>query len=229
VAGAILVVLVVALLPGQLPPVRFVSPPPESELPLPAEVVLTGARPGAEFGVRLVDDYGLILAEDAARADATGKIVLELYWGVPASDTGRLEVFAPLPGEEHKVITCRKVRLPELPCSWIAVYFLDQEGKPFPAVRRVPRTAAPASLALRILLAGPTWREGRYGYWSALPPGTELLGISIADGVATVRLDRRPAALAPELRALAKKQLELTLLRFPSVSQVAIYSGDAPL
>ncbi len=222
-------VVATMLLFGPPPPVRFVSPPPGGELSLPAQVVLAGGPPGAEFGVRLVDGYGRILAEDAARADAAGRVKLELYWGIPATESGRLEVFTPLAGLERGTIACRRVRLPELPCSWIVVYFLDREGNPFPAVRRVPRTAAPASLALQLLLAGPTWRERRYGYWSALPPGTELEGISISDGEAIVRLDRRPAALAPELRALAREQLELTLRRFPTVSRVTAYAGGEPL
>src|SRR6188474_1202003 len=72
----------------------------------------------------------------------------------------------------------------------VAVYFL-RDGKVAPVRRRVPATTAVARAAMRALLAGPTEAERDAGLVSAIPEGTSLRDIALADGVATVDLDGR--------------------------------------
>jgi len=220
-----LVVLGVAALAPQPLPLRpaILSPAGGAEVGLPARVALGNLPEGAEIGVRVLDSYGRLLGEDAARARG-GRAELELYYDLPASPRGRLEVFLPLPGLEEKVLTSREVRFADVPYSWAKVYFLDPAGNPFPLIRRVPRTHAPARQAMELLLSGPTWRERLRGYWSALPEGTQLADVSISDGVAEVHLAGIPEEFSPQLSALATRQIEVTLLEFPTISQVQVYA-----
>lgn len=213
----------VASTAGSLPQPTFLAPVPGTEVGLPARVVIGGLPQGGEIGVRLLDSYGRVLAEDAAR-ESGGKATLELYYDLPASPRGRLEAFMPIPGLDRKALATREVRFADVPYAWAKPYFLDLEGNPFPLIRRVPQTAAVATQALRILLRGPTWRERVRGYWTALPPGVELVDLSISSGVAEVRLRGGIGHLAPELRALALVQIEKTLQEFPTVSRVRVYA-----
>jgi len=58
-----------------------------------------------------------------------------------------------------------------------------------PVLRVVPRTQAVATAAMQQLLAGPTAAEsGDRTITTAIPDGSELLGLTIKDGVATVDL-----------------------------------------
>jgi|GEM_PF-1318854 len=217
------------LLPqGPLPHPKFVAPAPGAEVGLPVRVVLTGLPDGAHVGLRVVDSYGRVLVEDEAVAK-DGRAETELYYDLPASPRGRVEAFLPVVGLDHIVFASQAVHFAVVPYSWAEIYFLDPQGEPFPLVRRVPRTSAVATQALKLLLAGPTWRERARGYWSALPQGAELLEISISGGVADVRLSPDLLELAPELRALAARQVEATLRQFPTVSEVRVYAGGEPL
>ncbi len=223
-------VLLVALLSpqGPLPHPKFVTPAPGAEVGLPARVVLQGLPDGAHVGLRILDSYGRVLVEDAAVAK-DGRAETELYYDLPASPRGRVEAFLPVVGLDHVVFASQAVHFAAVPYSWEKIYFLDPKGEPLPLIRRVPRTSAVATQALKLLLSGPTWRERARGYWSALPQGAELLEISISGGVAEVRLGRELLDLAPELRALAARQVEATLRQFPTVSEVRVYAGGKPL
>jgi len=101
------------------------------------------------------------------------------------------------------------------------VYFLRGE-KVGPAAREVTGTRAVGRAALEQLLAGPTAAERGDGLTSALADGTNLLGLSIAAGVATVRLSPEPDSRQ------AQAQVVYTLTQFPTVRSVRLGSG-APL
>ncbi|RLE30140.1 hypothetical protein DRJ54_03345 [Candidatus Acetothermia bacterium] len=214
---------------GPLPQVAILSPAPREEVGLPARVVLGNLPGGAEIGVRLLDSYGRVLAEDAARADPAGQVTLEVYYDLPASPRGRLEVFLPVPGLDREVIAARRIKFSSVPYRWVKLYFLDPEGRPFPLIRRVPRTQTPATQTLQLLLRGPSWRERVRGYWTALPEGTALSDLSISAGVAEVRLAGGVEELSPELRTLALLQVEKTLLEFSTINQVRVYAGEGSL
>lgn len=199
------------------PAPAILKPLPGETLGLPAEVSLAGLPDGAEVGVRLVDSFGRVLVEDSVRFrdDRAGK---PIYYDVPGGEEGRLELFVPAPGYEERVLRAVPVRFGERASSWIKVFFYDREGRLFPLIRRIPRTPGVATQALRCLLLGPTWRERVRGFWSAIPEGTEIVSLTIDEGVARVRLSfPDPSAAGP-----AVPQVEATLLQFPTVSSVEV-------
>ena len=71
--------------------------------------------------------------------------------------------------------------------SSVAVYFL-RDGKVSPVRRTVAATPAVARAAMTALLQGPTEEESTDGLSSAIPVGTRLLDLAVADGIATVDL-----------------------------------------
>jgi hypothetical protein len=79
-----------------------------------------------------------------------------------------------------------------------------------------------AHQAMQALLAGPTGAERRAGVTTAIPTGTRLRDVSIADGTATVDLSARFQAgggsLSMQLRVA---EVVFTLTQFDSVKDVA--------
>ena len=101
------------------------------------------------------------------------------------------------------------------------VYFVRGERLGV-AGRSVAKTQAVAAAALAALLAGPTAAErGDAGLGSEIPPDTRLLGVAVADGVATVNLSRTfesgGGSLSMQLRVA---QVVFTLTQFPTVDRV---------
>jgi hypothetical protein len=87
-----------------------------------------------------------------------------------------------------------------------------------PSKARVPRRSAVGTAALNALLAGPP--RGRD---TAIPPGTRLVGLSVAHGTAT-------ATLSPEFaraHRTARAQLVYTLTQFPTVRRVELVAGGS--
>ena len=81
------------------------------------------------------------------------------------------------------------------PTTSFSVYFFLQSqevGGPFlvPVYREVPETVSVARAAIEALIAGPSGEEGAaaVAVSSAVPPGSELLGVSVAGGIARVDL-----------------------------------------
>ena len=103
--------------------------------------------------------------------------------------------------------------------SSVAVYLL-RDGKVTPVRRTVPATPAIARAALTALLEGPTDDEREDGLSSAIPEGTSLVDIALADGVATVDLDGSFASDEESMRSRVA-QVVATLTRFPTVDRVA--------
>jgi germination protein M len=102
----------------------------------------------------------------------------------------------------------------------LLVYFMRDE-KVGAAARLVPETRAVGAEAVRALLAGPSDVEADAGLSTAIPAGTRLLGLDIADGVATVDLSEELAS--DEARA----QVVHTLTQFPTVERVRFGDGEA--
>src|SRR5262249_4613620 len=100
--------------------------------------------------------------------------------------------------------------------------YLPPDGRVAPAGREVTQTQAVASAALRALIEGPTAEEGRAGLTSSIPAGTQLRGLSIAGGVATVDLSHEfeSGGGSPSLTTRVA-QVVYTLTQFPSVDRVA--------
>jgi len=88
-------------------------------------------------------------------------------------------------------------------------------------LRTVPGTKAVASAAMNALLAGPTSAEGGREITTAVPDGSQLLGLTIKDGVATVDLSSEFESGGGSASVLTRLgQVVYTLTQFPSVKSV---------
>jgi hypothetical protein len=108
--------------------------------------------------------------------------------------------------------------------------WLVRNGKLWPVTRGVTATNAVIGAAVRSLLARPTRAEVRSGARTAVPAGTQLLGISLHGHVATVDLTSDFTAggsAASERLRLA--QLVYTVTQFPGVHGVLVHLDGAPV
>ena len=111
----------------------------------------------------------------------------------------------------------------------VSAYFLRGEFVGT-AHRVVAATNAPASAALRELLVGPTTEELAAGLHTQIPAGTQLLGLTIEDGVATVDLSGEFAAGVDPLEDRGRLgQIVYTLTQFPTVDGVRFRVDGDPL
>jgi germination protein M len=98
-------------------------------------------------------------------------------------------------------------------------------------LREIPSTKSVATAAMNALLGGPNAVERANQISSAVPNGTQLLGITIADGIATVDLSGEFAAAAGgDAYQQRLGQVVYTLTQFPSVKGVNLRidgEGDA--
>ena len=111
----------------------------------------------------------------------------------------------------------------------ILVYFARGE-KIGVATRLIPATKAVASAAIRELLSGPTPEETRYGLGSTIPTGTDLRGLTVHGGTATVDLsdeyDSGGGVLSMTMRLA---QVVYTLTQFPTVERVLFRIEGVPV
>jgi germination protein M len=116
---------------------------------------------------------------------------------------------------------------PSTSTSDVRVYFL-RGNKLEVAHRTVAATPAVATAAMHELLAGPTAADTGAGLVSSIPGRTELHGITINGGTATVDVS---GAFAGDRSPLTSRlaQVTYTLTQFPTVGQVAFRVDGAPL
>jgi hypothetical protein len=110
-----------------------------------------------------------------------------------------------------------------------AVYLL-RDGVVAPVRRTVASTPAVARAALDALMTGPTSDETSDGLATAVPDDTTVLGVSIADGVATVDLSGAfddGGGSASMLGRVA--QVVATLTQFSTVERVAFRLDGEPV
>jgi len=124
----------------------------------------------------------------------------------------------------------------------LRVYFLmhDPRGIDFlvPVERKVPLTDDAATAAIRELLAGPTAVEqlgnylGRRGplarLSTAIPSGTQLRGIVVQNGVATIDLSDNFGSGGSQ-PAFSQAQIVYTLTQFPTTNRVGFRVGGTPI
>jgi len=97
------------------------------------------------------------------------------------------------------------------------------------AHRRVAPTQAVGAAAVEQLLAGPTADERTAGLTSAVPAGTRLLGLDIANGTATVDLSKEFVSGGGSLSMRERLgQVVFTLTQFPSVQRVSFRVAGTP-
>lgn len=98
-------------------------------------------------------------------------------------------------------------------------------------LREVPSTKAVATAAINALLAGPTPGEASRGISSQIPAGTQLLGLTISGGAATIDLSNEFAAGGgTQAYQTRLAQVVYTLTQFPTVKAVGILiegNGDS--
>ena len=104
----------------------------------------------------------------------------------------------------------------------IRVYWLRDTGIAVGG-REVP-IASPPDSALDALLAGPNTLEIELGMLSAIPAGTEVLGLTIEDGVATIDLSSEfeTTGMGTTGEIGLVSQVVFTLTQFPTVDSVDI-------
>jgi hypothetical protein len=107
--------------------------------------------------------------------------------------------------------------------------WLVRRGKLWPVERSVPATLAVVRAGIAALLRGPTPAQAAAGVTSGVPAGTQILGISLHGGVATVDLtsDFQGHGVAAERLALA--QLVYTVTAYPTVHGVMLHLDGAPV
>jgi Sporulation and spore germination/Immunoglobulin-like domain of bacterial spore germination len=110
----------------------------------------------------------------------------------------------------------------------LRVYFL-RDGLVAPVARVVPATQAVARAAVEQLIAGPTAEDQDLGLSSDVPPDTEVRGITIAGGQATVDLSHSFAEGAEASLSSRLAQVVYTLTQFPTVQTVAFEVDGKPL
>jgi len=92
-----------------------------------------------------------------------------------------------------------------------------------PVLREIPATTGVAKAAMTALLAGPNGKEAAAtpGISTTIPAGTQLLGLSIDNSVATVDLSREFESGGGSASVLGRLgQVVYTLTQFPSVKSV---------
>jgi hypothetical protein len=127
---------------------------------------------------------------------------------------------------EHRAFApgvARDGPLPEPETLSLNVYFLRDE-QVASVHREVEATLAVARAAMEELLAGPTEFEAETGIVSAIPEGTEFLGVSVEDGIASVDLSGEYESGGGSLSVLARlAQVTYTLTQFPTVDAVIYF------
>ncbi len=109
---------------------------------------------------------------------------------------------------------------------------LGQGGFLVPVHRRIAATTMPATFTMRALLEGPTSDEAASipPISTEVPPSTELLGIAIADGVATVDLSGAFASGGGSASMLGRvAQVVFTLTQYSTVDEVAFELDGDPI
>ena len=109
--------------------------------------------------------------------------------------------------------------------------FTDNAGLA-PVLREIPKTQAVATAAIKALLAGPNATETntRPAFYTTVPDGTRLLGLSITGGVATINLSKEFASGGGSASILGRlAQVVYTLTQFPTVDGVRFQLDGAPV
>lgn len=106
-----------------------------------------------------------------------------------------------------------------------SVYFV-RNGLLGVSRRNTSHTSGVAKAAMTALVAGIDADEGSAGLTSDVPAGTQLLGLTIASGTATVNLNNAFAVVGTAQDELARvAQVVYTLTQFPTVKTVAFEIG----
>ncbi len=111
----------------------------------------------------------------------------------------------------------------------LRVYF-SRDEKMAAATREVPPTQETGAAAMEALLEGPTAEETAAGMFTAIPEGTEFLGLDIKNGIATVDLSAEYASGGGSLSMFTRlAQVVFTLTQFETVEGVLFKLDGKPI
>ncbi len=111
----------------------------------------------------------------------------------------------------------------------LSVFFLRDE-KIATVHRTVPKTQQVAAAAMEELLAGPTAEDEAVGMTTAIPEGTQYIGTTIDQGVATIDLSSEYESGGGSLSMSARlAQVVYTLTQFPTVNFVNFTLDGEPV
>jgi len=147
--------------------------------------------------------------------------------GCGTSGTGSSPSGPPATGSE----TAPPTTSPSAPAPTVTyqVWFAHGEYL-FVTQRTQPFTARVGSAAVTALLAGPSDQERAVGVLTAVPEGTELLGLTIERGIATANLSSTYASGGGSLSMFIRlAQLTYTLTQFPTVRGVNLQLDGKPV
>lgn len=112
----------------------------------------------------------------------------------------------------------------------VRLYWVEAGENAIGIERTLPYSEAVATAALNALIAGPTVQEK--STWpsisNAIPAGTQLLGVTVADGLAKVNLSKEFESGGGTFSVTARlAQVVYTLEQFPTVEAVEFYLEGA--
>jgi hypothetical protein len=147
--------------------------------------------------------------------------------GCGGDDDDTAEPAVPTTTTTTTVAATTTTAVPAEPAA-VLVYFLDADAHLATAGRTV--TDDPAVGALEALLAGPVGIEADLGFASAIPAGTELLGLETTDGVTTVDLSGAFETGGGSASMLGRvAQVVYTLTQFDGVESVRFELDGVPV
>ena len=145
----------------------------------------------------------------------------------PSGDPSEPPVTTPAPGS---TATPRPTATPS-GATTVKIYLLANEEL-VPVLRRIEPTVAVGRAALNELFEGPTAAEADASpsLGTTVPAGTILLGLDIADGLATVDLSREFESGGGSASMFGRlAQVVYTLTQFPTVDRVAFRLDGEPV
>lgn len=175
--------------------------------------------------VVLAASLGFLASSCGSNGDATSA------GPVPSAETstGSASVELPPPPTETTETGTGTETAPPAAQVTYQVWFANDEGL-FVSYRTSPETPRIGTAALEALLEGPDSFEEGYGLYTAIPDGTQLLGLSIEDGIARVDLTSEfetGGGSASMQTRLA--QVVYTITQFPTVEGVVFSLDGEPI
>jgi spore germination protein GerM len=142
----------------------------------------------------------------------------------PADPTGPAETEPSAPGETDPPTT--------EPAEETFTYevWLTQGESLYLGTRTAPKTPRVATTAMQSLLEGPSPAEAVAAVGTAIPDGTQLLGVTVAEGLATVDLSSEFESGGGTLSMTMRlAQVVYTLTQFPTVKGVNFKLDGQPV
>jgi germination protein M len=111
----------------------------------------------------------------------------------------------------------------EVEMTWRELYLFDKNGYVVPQTLQVPKTLEVAKQSLEYLVqGGPITNLLPNGFGAVLPEGTEVNGIDVNNGVATVDFSAEFSSYSAEQEMKILQAITWTLTQFESIQEVEL-------